>query len=76
MARIQSKAGDQSTSPPSGTFTKGSRAERGLDFELDRRWVLLEEPIKLLGTFSVPIRLHTEVEVEVEVQVIEEEVDS
>ena len=42
---------------------------RGLDFAVDRRTILLEEPLRLLGVFKVPIRLHTQVEVEVEVQV-------
>ena len=43
--------------------------EEGLDFELDRRWVQLEEPIKALGDFTVPVRLHTDVTVDVEVRV-------
>ena len=42
---------------------------RGLDFEVDRRTILLEEPLKLLGVFKVPIRLHSQVEVEVAVHV-------
>ena len=40
-----------------------------LDFEVDRRVVILEEPLKLLGTFNVPVRLHSQVEVEVTVLV-------
>ena len=40
-----------------------------LDFEVDRRIVILEGPLKLLGTFRVPVRLHSQVEVEVEVSV-------
>jgi large subunit ribosomal protein L9 len=40
-----------------------------LDFEVDRRIVMLEEPIKMLGTSKVPVRLHSQVEVKVEVQV-------
>ncbi len=39
-----------------------------LDFEVDRRTVILEEPLKLLGTFRVPVRLHSQVEVDVEVR--------
>ncbi len=39
-----------------------------LDFEVDRRTVILEEPLKLLGTFKVPVRLHSQVEVDVEVR--------
>jgi large subunit ribosomal protein L9 len=40
-----------------------------LDFEVDRRTVVLEEPLKLLGEFKVPVRLHSQVEVEVNVNV-------
>jgi large subunit ribosomal protein L9 len=44
-------------------------AEGELDFELDRRTVQLEEPIKALGAYSVSVRLHAEVTVEVDVRV-------
>lgn len=40
-----------------------------LDFEVDRRTVVLEEPLKLLGVHRVPIRFHSQVEVEIEVHV-------
>ncbi len=40
-----------------------------LDFEVDRRIVQLEEPLKLLGVSKVLVRLHSQVEVEVEIQV-------
>lgn len=43
--------------------------ERGIDFDLDRRRIDLDEPIKSLGVFNVPIRLHSEVQVAVEVHV-------
>ena len=38
--------------------------------ELDRRKVLLAEPIKSLGTHSVGVRLHTDVEFPVTVEVV------
>ena len=38
--------------------------------ELDRRKVLLGEPIKSLGTHSVGVRLHTDVEFPVTVEVV------
>jgi large subunit ribosomal protein L9 len=47
--------------------------EQGLDFEVDRRQVDLEEPIKALGVYNVPIRLHAEVRPEVKIWVIKEE---
>ena len=60
-----------------GSVTSGDIAERivekGLDFELDRRRIVLEEPVKLLGVSKVPVRLHPEVTVEIEVRVEREE---
>ncbi|MFO7260032.1 MAG: 50S ribosomal protein L9 [bacterium] len=47
--------------------------EQGLDFQVDRRDVMLEEPIKSLGVYSVPIDLHSEVRPEIKVWVIKEE---
>jgi len=38
---------------------------------LERKWVILDEPIKELGTFAVPIRPHAEVEFMLNVEVVE-----
>lgn len=43
--------------------------EQGLDFTVDKRQ-LDHEPIKALGVFSVPVRLHTDVKPEIKVWVI------
>lgn len=43
------------------------------NFHLDRRKIELDEPIKQLGEYKVPIRLHREVTVEVNVVVVREE---
>ncbi len=56
-----------------GAVTNADVADRlnqgELDFEVDRRIVMLEEPLKLLGASKVLVRLHSQVEVEVEIQV-------
>ena len=56
-----------------GAVTNADVADRlnqgELDFEVDRRIVMLEEPLKLLGVSKVLVRLHSQVEVEVEIQV-------
>ena len=44
-----------------------------LDFELDKRTVILEEPIKVIGVTNVMVHLHADVEVEVEVCVERED---
>ena len=41
-------------------------------YEIDKRKIQLEEPIKSLGIYSVPIKLHTEVEAKVKVWVVKE----
>lgn len=46
-------------------------AEQGI--EIDRRDIELEEPLKALGVFSVPVRLHADVKPEVKVWVIKED---
>ena len=44
--------------------------EKGYD--IDRRKILLDEPIKALGIYTVPIKLHTEVEAKIKVWVVKE----
>jgi large subunit ribosomal protein L9 len=41
-------------------------------FEIDRRKLILPEPIKKLGEFEIPLRLHTDVTVAVKVKVVAE----
>jgi large subunit ribosomal protein L9 len=42
------------------------------DVIVEKRMVLLKEPIKALGTYNVPIRVYKEVEPEISVEVIPE----
>jgi len=42
------------------------------DIQVERRMVLLSEPIKKIGTFKVPIRVYKEVEPEITVEVVPE----
>ncbi|MEE9167043.1 MAG: 50S ribosomal protein L9 [Candidatus Neomarinimicrobiota bacterium] len=44
--------------------------EQGHD--IDKKDVLLQEPIKALGLFSVPVRVHGDIQAEVKVYVIKE----
>ncbi|MDZ7373939.1 MAG: 50S ribosomal protein L9 [candidate division KSB1 bacterium] len=41
-------------------------------FDIDRRKILLEEPLKALGIYDVPIKLHPEVEAKIKVWVVRE----
>ncbi len=44
-----------------------------LDFELEKRTVVVDEPIKMVGVSTVSLHLHADVDVEVEVRVEPEE---
>jgi len=48
----------------------GELAKQG--FEIDKRQVELEEPIKKLGVYTVPVRLHSQVTVPIKVWVVKE----
>lgn len=60
-----------------GSITSGDIADRlkeqGLDFEVDKRDILLDEPIKALGMYNVPVRLHTDVKPEIKVWVTKQD---
>ncbi len=45
-------------------------AEKG--FEVDRRRIELAEPIKTIGSYKVPVRLHQQVSTEVSVSVVKQ----
>ncbi|MCX8159512.1 MAG: 50S ribosomal protein L9 [Candidatus Saccharicenans sp.] len=42
-------------------------------FDIDRKKIVLEEPIKRLGTFSVPVKVYHEDRAEIKVVVVKEE---
>ena len=46
-------------------------AEKGI--EIDRRKIVLDHPIKYVGEYHVPVKLHRDVTVEVKVNVVREE---
>jgi large subunit ribosomal protein L9 len=45
---------------------------KGKGFEVDRRKLILPEPLKALGEFDVPLKLHREVTVPLKVKVVKE----
>ena len=60
-----------------GSVTSADIAEalHAKGFDLDRRKIQLHEPIKKLGEYTVPIRLHREVTADVKVRVVAETVE-
>jgi large subunit ribosomal protein L9 len=57
-----------------GSVTSGdiAHALESKGFHLDRRKVVLEEPLKQLGEFHVPVKLHRDVTAHVKVTVVAE----
>jgi large subunit ribosomal protein L9 len=44
-----------------------------LGFEIDKKKIILDEPIKRLGTFTVPVKVYHEDRAEIKVMVVKEE---
>lgn len=42
------------------------------DISLEKRMILLKEPIKTIGSFKIPVRVYTEVEPEITVNIVPE----
>jgi len=70
---IARKAGESGVLFGSVTSLDVAEALHKKGFEIDRRKIHLEEPLKQLGEFQVPVRLHKDVTVPVQVQVVPEE---
>jgi len=70
---ITQKAGENDQLFGSVTSKDVADALAAKGFNIDRRKVQLDEPIKQLGEFKVPVRLHKDVTAEVTVVVAKEE---
>ena len=57
-----------------GSVTTGDIAQAlaAKGFDLDKRKLVLQEPIKKLGEFSVPVKLHRDVSTQLKVRVVAE----
>jgi large subunit ribosomal protein L9 len=58
-----------------GSVTSGDIAEAlaAKGFEIDKKRIVLAEPIKIMGEYEVPVKLHREVAVNVKIAVKKEE---
>ena len=70
---ISQKAGENDQLFGSVTSKDIAEALEKQGYTIERRKIALEEPIKTLGEFKVPIRLHREVTAEITVHVVKEE---
>jgi len=69
---IVRKVGENETLYGSVTNADVSEALEKEGFTIDKRKILLEEPLKTLGIYTVPVKLHPEVTAELKVWVVKE----
>jgi large subunit ribosomal protein L9 len=69
---IRAKAGEEEKLFGSVTNMDISEALKAEGFEVDKKKILLEEPIKRLGEYTVEIKIHPEISARVKVQVIQD----
>ncbi|MBI2679835.1 MAG: 50S ribosomal protein L9 [Candidatus Solibacter usitatus] len=70
---IKQKAGDNDQLFGSVTSKDVAEGLEKLKFTVDRRKILLEEPIRQLGDHPVTVRLHRDVNAQITVQVVRED---
>jgi large subunit ribosomal protein L9 len=70
---ITQKAGENGQLFGSVTSKDIADALEAQGYTIERRKVALDEPIKSLGEYKVPLRLHREVSVDIAVNVVKEE---
>ncbi len=70
---IRAKAGEEGKLFGSVTSMDIAEAMKVQGIAVDKRKVVLDEPIKRLGDFTVSIKLHTDITADVKVSVIAEE---
>jgi large subunit ribosomal protein L9 len=73
VVTISQKAGDNGQLFGSVTTKDIADALEAQGYTIERRKIVLEEPIKSIGEFKVPLRLHSQVTVEIAVNVVKEE---
>lgn len=70
--RFERKVGEAGVLYGSVTSMDVAHALKELGYEIDRRRIVLREPIKRFGNYTVPVRLHRDVTLELPVSVLGE----
>lgn len=74
--KIRAKAGEEEKLFGSVTTMDIAEAFKAEGFEVDKKKILLAEPIKRLGEYTVEVKIHSEVNATVKVQVVSDAPDS
>lgn len=69
---IKAKAGEEDKLFGTVTTMDISDALKAEGFDIDKKKISIEEPIKRLGTYSVNVKFHSEIFTTVKVQVVQE----
>ena len=72
VLEFKRKAGEQGSLYGSVTSMDVADALKEKGYEIDRHRIHLREPLKRLGDYTVPVRLHREVSIELQVKVLPE----
>jgi len=72
VLEFKRKAGEQGALYGSVTSMDVAEALKERGYEIDRHRIHLREPLKRLGDYTVPVRLHREVTIELQVKVASE----
>ena len=72
VCKISGKVTDEDRLYGSVTARDIIKALATQDIEVEKRMVLLKEPIKALGAYKVPIRIYADVEPEITVEIVPE----
>lgn len=70
--KIAVKVSDEDRLYGSVTISEIIEALKAQDIEVEKRMILLADPIKAIGTYKVPIRVYKNVEPEITVEVVPE----
>ena len=74
--KIKAKAGEEEKLFGSVTTMDISEAFKAEGFEVDKKKIVLGEPIKRLGEYTVEVKVHSDVNATVKVQVLSDAPDS
>jgi large subunit ribosomal protein L9 len=72
VLEFKRKAGEQGALYGSVTSMDLAEALKERGYEIDRHRIHLREPLKRLGEYTVPVRLHREVTIDLQVRVVAE----
>ena len=69
---IPRRVGEHDTLYGSVTSADIAHALQAKQFEIEKKKIVLQEPLKALGEFTVPVKIHREVTAQVKVKVVPE----